>query len=188
MRTNRTLIVADGENLVLRFQALLAEGAQQTEGTRYQKDTYVWHPNIVSYDFMDIVRVSYYMTYVGNAETDAALKKTINEVKYSSRAHRGDVKSVRRLVPHTFKKEKGSAKIKSVDINMTIDALRHTYNDSIDALFLLSGDGDFVPLIEEVMRQGKRVMVGAFSSGLNPRMENVGDDFVLLDQWTVRQS
>lgn len=85
-----------------------------------------------------------------------------------------------RLCPHVLKKEKNSQKTKSVDINITTDTLRHTYNDSLDTLFLLSGDGNYIPLIQEVMRQGKRVAVGAFSNGLNQTLLHIADGFLDL--------
>jgi uncharacterized LabA/DUF88 family protein len=51
----------------------------------------------------------------------------------------------------------------------------------LDTLFLLSGDGDYIPLIQEVMRQGKKVVVGALTNGLNPRLKHMADMFVDLD-------
>ena len=187
MRTNRTLMIADGENLLLRYQAMLDEGAERTEDTLYDKDIYAWHPQITRHDYMDLVRVSFYTTCVGDAVKIAEFKKKINSVKFVSEGFRGDALRNGRLVPHVFKKEKRSAKTKSVDINITIDALRHTYNGSIDTLYLLAGDGDYIPLIQEVMRQGKRVVAGAFSDGLNPELPNIADDFLNLDKWMIKK-
>jgi uncharacterized LabA/DUF88 family protein len=53
----------------------------------------------------------------------------------------------------------------------------------MDILFLLAGDGDYIPLIEEVMRQGKQVHLGAFSDGLSPRLPHIADEFVDLDKY-----
>lgn len=66
--------------------------------------------------------------------------------------------------------------------SLTIDALRHTYNDSMDILYFISGDGDYVPLVQEVMRQGKKVIVGALSDGLNPELRRIPDEFIDLDR------
>ena len=64
---------------------------------------------------------------------------------------------------------------------MTVDILTHTFQNNIDIVYLLSGDGDYIPLINEVMRAGKQVYVAAFSSGLSPKLKTVADKFTLLD-------
>lgn len=180
---NRTFILVDGENLVLRYQASLTAGAQKKEDTVHEPDVLVWHPNITEYVPMNIIRVSYYTTRVGAEPTIEATKKKIADIcfNFTISHSRNEWQGSGRLCPHVFKKEKNSQKTKSVDINITIDALRHTYNDSLDTLFLLSGDGDYIPLIQEVMRQGKRVVVGAFSNGLNQTLLHIADGFKDLD-------
>jgi len=48
---------------------------------------------------------------------------------------------------------------------------------------LIAGDGDYVPLVEEVKHLGKRVLVIFFSedSGLSPALKLAADDFF---DWT----
>ena len=46
---------------------------------------------------------------------------------------------------------------------------------------VISGDGDYIPVYEEVMRQGKQVSVGALTLGLNPRIPSRVDYFEYLD-------
>lgn len=70
---------------------------------------------------------------------------------------------------------------KPLDINITIDVMRHAYTDAVDVVYLLSGDGDFVELVSEVARSGKKVCLGALSSGLEPRLRYAVDRFILLD-------
>ncbi len=60
--------------------------------------------------------------------------------------------------------------------------LRYSQNPQIDVLLLLSGDGDYVPLIEEASRNGKQVWVAAFSDGLNSRIPLIVDEFIDLDE------
>ncbi len=43
------------------------------------------------------------------------------------------------------------------------------------------GDGDYLPAIEEAIRQGIRVFTGAFSDGLDERLRIHGDEFIDLD-------
>ena len=86
------------------------------------------------------------------------------------------------MTPQIIKKSRGSHTNKSADdIHLVLDALRHTYNNSVDLVHIISGDGDYIPVIKEIMRQGKRVWVSALSSGLNPNIESAVDEFFILD-------
>jgi len=185
---NRTFILADGENLVLRYQASLEDGEKEKEKTLYIPDVLVWHPEITRAFDMEVIRASYYTTKVGDENKIDKTCKLIAGYGYEFKLGQSEGYGKGRLVPHVFKKEKTSKKTKSVDINLTIDALRHTYNDSLDILFLLSGDGDYIPLIKEVMRQGKKVFIGAFSNGLNPTLLHIADKFFNLDNWLFKRN
>ena len=70
---------------------------------------------------------------------------------------------------------------KGVDIQLTVDVLSNTYQNNLDVVYLISGDGDYAPLIAECQRQGKIVFVAALSSGLNPSLPVVADRFIDLD-------
>ena len=48
---------------------------------------------------------------------------------------------------------------------------------------IFSGDGDYIPLIEEIMRQGIETQVFAFSSGCNSQLRYVPDDFIEIDKY-----
>jgi uncharacterized LabA/DUF88 family protein len=183
---NRTFILVDGENLVFRFQASLNDGFEKGEATKHIPDVFVWNHHVTAPFFMEVIRVSFYSTQVGDEVKLDETRKAIASYSYNYRVSRQDSHSQGYICPHIFKKERNNQKTKSVDINLTIDALRHTYNDSLDILFLLSGDGDYIPLIEEVMRQGKKVVLGAFSNGLNPALEYTADQFINLDHWFLK--
>jgi uncharacterized LabA/DUF88 family protein len=43
------------------------------------------------------------------------------------------------------------------------------------------GDSDYVPLVQEVMRQGVQVWVAALSSGLSSSLRHAADGFYDLD-------
>lgn len=64
---------------------------------------------------------------------------------------------------------------------MTVDILKHTYLDNLDTVFLISGDGDYLPLIEEVIRNGKQIYLASFSNGLNEDLLNKVDLYIDLD-------
>lgn len=177
------MIFVDGENLVFRYQALLDLGLAPEEEVIHKKDTFLWHPQITMLYILDLIRVSYYTSIVGDDVKITTLKSMIISGKYDFRYDKDEEPDGSiRIVPHIFKKEKRSQKNKSVDINIVTDILRHTYNDSIDIIFLLSGDGDYIPVLEEVMRNGKQVYIGAFSNGLNPNLKYMADEFINLDE------
>jgi uncharacterized LabA/DUF88 family protein len=48
-------------------------------------------------------------------------------------------------------------------------------------VYLVTGAGDYIPLIEEVMRNGKQVYLAALSEGLNKALPNSVDKFYNLD-------
>lgn len=172
-------MLIDGENIVIGYQAMLAAGKRLNTSVTHQKDLLVWHPNFASYaDRLGLVRVNYYMSVVGSGEVIDEAKDKVEAITYE-----GAARQKIRVCPQIFKKDKGSNRSRLVDISICIDALRHAYQNHIDDLYLFSGDGDFVPLVEEVMRQGKRVFIASLSNGLSPKMKRAGDHFFDLDQW-----
>jgi uncharacterized LabA/DUF88 family protein len=186
--STQVFIMADGENLVLRFQSMLQTGRAVRHDVQHWKDSFVWSPESTTQASWFIVRASYYTTQVADETKLNELRNKIASVEYQFL----DV-AVRRsgkgtLCPHVFKKQRRGLKTKSVDINICVDALRHAYNNSLDALILLSGDGDYIPLIKEVMRQGKQVWVGAFSDGCSSELPRVADAFYYLDDFFFKAS
>lgn len=182
--STRLLILIDGENLVTRFQMSVEAGREPQTDVIHEKDAFLWQPALTTIFGGTTIRVSYYTTFVGADDELAALRRRIASTYWET----ANFDQSGTLVPYVFKKPRQQQKSKSVDINITIDALRHTYNNSTDRIFLLSGDGDYLPLIEEIMRQGKQVHLGAFSSGLNPVLPDACDDFIDLDGYFFKKA
>ena len=88
---------------------------------------------------------------------------------------------VQNLHPKVFKKRKDGRLGKGVDIQMTLDILSNVYQNNLDTVYLVSGDGDFKPVIGECIRFGKHVHVAALSSGLNADLKHWADKFIDLD-------
>lgn len=84
-----------------------------------------------------------------------------------------------------FWKSAQSRSGKGVDIRLCVDVLTHVYRRNTDAILLMSGDGDYEPLVEEVLRSGVQVYLSAFSSGFNPRLRNIVDAYYELDGTTI---
>lgn len=72
----------------------------------------------------------------------------------------------------------GGQKKADWDVGIVIDAIRIA--PSIDALVLVSGDGDFLSLVEYLKNQGKRVEVMAFGKSASGRLKEQADEFVDL--------
>ena len=124
------------------------------------------------------MRVNYYTSAVATDEKIAEIEKKISEVQIEKNGE-----NPCQMCPRVFKRPKQANKTKIVDISIAIDALRHSYHGHVEAILLLSGDGDYLPLIKEVMRNGTQLWLGAFSDGLNPALPPALDSFINLDRW-----
>ncbi len=181
MSIPKSMIFVDGENLVMRYQSMLGQGYEPTDGIVHEPDYFVWHPTISTNTLLDVIRVVYYTSAVGDENKIAEAKKRIAQVHYQFTAdnYHGEAQ----IYPCVFKKLAQSKKTRSVDINIVIDVMKYAYSDAIDQIYLVSGDGDYLPLIHEVMQKGKQVMVGALSSGLNQALVHSVDEFINLDNF-----
>jgi uncharacterized LabA/DUF88 family protein len=66
------------------------------------------------------------------------------------------------------------------DVGMAVDALRLA--PKLDAVILLTGDGDFVPLVEYLqMNQGCQVEVASFGKSTSAKLIEATDHFMDLD-------
>jgi uncharacterized LabA/DUF88 family protein len=183
---NKYIILADGENLVIRFQEMAMVAGQDRSKTQapqlcHIQDVLAWHPLLTSVHGWSAMRVNYYTSIVGDEQKVSAIEAQIAAIPLLR-----DYEVYGQLCPRVFKKVAKGRKTKIVDISICIDALRHSFQRDVGAIFLLSGDGDYLPLIKEVMRNGTQVWVGAFSSGLHPEMTRAADRFIDLDPYFFR--
>jgi uncharacterized protein (TIGR00288 family) len=74
----------------------------------------------------------------------------------------------------------GGLKKADWDVGISIDAVR--INPSVDTIVLVSGDGDFIQLIEYLKNQGKRVEVMAFGRSASSKIREVVDEFIDLEE------
>lgn len=74
----------------------------------------------------------------------------------------------------------GGEKKADWDVGMAIDAVR--MSDFLDAIILISGDGDFVPLVEYLKwGKGRQVEVVAFSRSTNAKLRESADEFIAIE-------
>jgi uncharacterized LabA/DUF88 family protein len=75
----------------------------------------------------------------------------------------------------------GGAKKADWDVGMAVDAI--TMSPKLDTVILLTGDGDFIPLVEYLQRHaGCQVEVVSFGRSTSGRLKEVTDHFLDLDE------
>jgi len=70
----------------------------------------------------------------------------------------------------------GGQKKADWDVGIVIDAIRTAPN--CDTIVLCSGDGDFIPLVEYLKNQGKRVEIKAYEKTTSAKLKETVDGFV----------
>lgn len=176
------MLFVDGENLAMRYQQMLDDGRKPRGGVAHVKDTYVWHSRMTSTSYNglpNLARVYYYTSVTGDDDRVEMVRSQLSAITFSSPINGGTHQA--QLVPAVFKKLRKSAKTRNVDIQIVIDVLRYCYSGAVDRIYLASGDGDYMPLIQEVMKKGTQLELLAFSSGLNVRLRTAVDRLHLLD-------
>ncbi len=74
----------------------------------------------------------------------------------------------------------GGMKKADWDVGMAVDAVRMA--DSLDVIVLVTGDGDFVPLVDYLKwGLGKGVEVAAFGRSSSGRLKEAAEEFIDLD-------
>ena len=75
----------------------------------------------------------------------------------------------------------GGMKKADWDVGMAVDAIR--MSDLIDVVILVTGDGDFVPLVEYLKwGKGRTVEVAAFSRSASAKIKEAADEFIELEK------
>jgi uncharacterized LabA/DUF88 family protein len=175
------MIFVDGENLTIRGQDLAkARGINLIHGKYWEPETFLWFPHMhgeypefsstawmAQHQGADIraQRAYYYTAIVGDERKLRKTRLAIRDLGFD---------------PNVFKKAKGT-KSKGVDVSLTTALVSHAYRGSYDVAYLLAGDGDYVPMVEEAKRAGRRIVVAFFEKhGLNPELRIAADHFIDL--------
>jgi uncharacterized protein (TIGR00288 family) len=126
------------------------------------------------------MRAYYYTSLTCDNDKQREIDEEIRKIQITNSANSG---LSHNLFPVTFKKNRPEGKAKGVDISMTIDILSHTYNNNLDAVCFFSGDGDFEPVLQEVIEHGKQVYIYSFSNGFNQNLRRVCDQYFNIDDY-----
>ncbi|MDP3785087.1 MAG: NYN domain-containing protein [bacterium] len=70
----------------------------------------------------------------------------------------------------------GGAKKADWDVGIAVDAIRTS--EIVDAIVIASGDGDFIPLVEYLKNQGRRVEIMAFGPSASGKLKEMTDEFI----------
>ena len=166
------MMFVDGENFTIRGQEVASrDGVKLKAGEYWQKDVFLWLPGIEPRrgyfggsalwqgvnDYA--VRAHYYTSVSGDDQLVASTREALKTLGFH---------------PEVFKKPSGQ-KSKGVDIALTTNMLAHAFRNNYDVAWLVAGDGDYAPLVEEVKREGKIVNLAFFSHGLSPALRLSAD-------------
>jgi len=74
----------------------------------------------------------------------------------------------------------GGAKKADWDVGIAMDAIK--ISSKLDVVILVSGDGDYIPMVEYLQNNGTQVEVIAFSESSSRALHEVADDFTDLSK------
>lgn len=173
------MLFVDGENLAIRGREFAAShGLSLDDGAFYSRDVFLWLPTVAhacqfavdeTYQSRGL-RAHYYTSVVGDDDRINVVKRALWDLGFE---------------PNVFKRIQGQQRSKGVDISLAVDVLRHAYRGDYDIALLVAGDGDYVPLVQEVKRLGKIVDVAFFGTVVHPALLIASDTFRALDKTFV---
>lgn len=84
--------------------------------------------------------------------------------------------------PLRYTPDKKRDREKGIDILLATDMLSQAYVNGYDSLVLISGDGDYAPVLEEIKKMGKRVENAFLEAFRSNALRSVCDIFIDLDK------
>lgn len=175
----RWMLFVDGENFTIRSQEYAKSAGLSIEelawDNLYSQDNYFWpkgvlpllhpwiHPWVMS---VPGERAYYYTMMQGDEPRFDFVRDALKVCGFESILAR---------------KPRGQ-RAKGVDIALTKDMLVNAFYNNYDVAVLVSGDGDYVPVVEELKRMGKIVIVAFYpEQGLNPTLRRAADRFQAIE-------
>lgn len=115
-------------------------------------------------------------------------RKLVRAVAYVITTEAGDEKNffeaLAKLGIETKTKDlqifQGGAKKADWDVGLAVDAIKMA--PRLDSVVIVSGDGDFIPLVEYLQTMGVQVEVVSFGKSTSGKLREVVDDFVDLSE------
>ena len=115
-------------------------------------------------------------------------RKLVRAVAYVITTEAGDEKNffeaLEKLGIETKTKDlqifSGGAKKADWDVGLAVDAIK--MSPRLDSVVIVSGDGDFIPLVEYLQTNGVQVEVVSFGKSTSGKLREAVDDFVDLSE------
>jgi uncharacterized LabA/DUF88 family protein len=115
-------------------------------------------------------------------------RKLVRAVAYVITTEAGDEKNffeaLQKLGIETKTKDlqifSGGAKKADWDVGLAVDAIK--MSPRLDSVVIVSGDGDFIPLVEYLQTIGIQVEVVSFGKSTSSKLRETADDFVDLSE------
>jgi uncharacterized LabA/DUF88 family protein len=176
------MLFVDGENFAIRGAAVAKEHSLDlVTGSHYMKDVFIWLPGLSATHVLTqplkgnqlekyAARAHYYTSLVGNDEKLLNTRKALRLLGFQ---------------PLVFKRSADQKKSKGVDVTLTKDLLVNAFHDNYDVAVIIAGDGDYVPVVDELKRMGRTVYVLFFTEavgGLNEDLRLSCDKFFTLSK------
>jgi uncharacterized LabA/DUF88 family protein len=173
----RVMVFVDGENLAIRYASML--GSQEpVHHVVHEKGVFVWSRflNMARHVHCDTIRRHYYTAVQGSDETRQQIHDRLKGVGIEA--------------PRVFRKDKERGS-KRVDISLAADMLGHAHRKNYDLAVLVAGDEDYVPLVDAVAAEGRRVVLWFVEQGLSAVLKGRVDHFfdagkILFDEHAER--
>ncbi|MBI2870377.1 MAG: NYN domain-containing protein [Candidatus Omnitrophica bacterium] len=168
-QTSTAMVFVDGENLAIRYGAILkSKGAPPAPHVQYKPDIYVWSAGVNTVCLRGrVIRKYFYTSVQGDDDRLVAVTDALKAAGLEA--------------PHVFKKSKGRP-TKRVDISLATHMLLHASRKNYDIAVLVAGDEDYVPLVEAVKTEGRRVFLWFVSDGLSPVLRRAADHYADLGE------
>ena len=182
----RWMTFVDGENFTIRGPKVAGAAGVRLQGPDlWQKDRFLWANSptspgtVLPHTAHRLSRSAWYYRF---ARPSGMEQDCFRATYYTGVPHSAVDETTERLLkigflPKVFVKARNRAS-KAVDIALATDMLTHTFRRNFDVAVLVAGDGDYLPLVQEVQRLGKRVQVAFFAeNGLSDDLRRAADDF-----------
>ncbi len=72
-------------------------------------------------------------------------------------------------------------------VEMTMDIMRVATSNKPDIIVIVSGDGDFIPLVRELRKMGIRVEIASFYNSSSRELRQIASGFIDIDQYLNNQ-
>lgn len=133
-------------------------------------------------------RVTYYdgLPNQEESETDARKQERENRMRYWDFIEQQHVTHLGFGYARRGK-DRSALRQKAVDTLIAVDMLVGAFDGIYDLALLVAGDADFVPVVEEVRRKGRWVVVAAEKESLSPELLRAADRVQLIEREPERQ-